>query len=196
MLHTYTPSNFNFNLDYFPLAVVRVRVWRGRGVQPCHHLRGLHAAAPILPAAGGRRGARHLPRHQVRAWRYLASNIYNIYNIYSASRLKEGLILEPQRSQVLVSLAVTGSYFIFYLLYFILMTVRQVEFLVDMSQMHRMLGKDYIYTINKVLFLQLLIRYERDVHHPAAVCADRARVAHSRAPRLTLDRELRTQWYT
>ena len=81
----------------------------------------------------------------MRAWRYLASNIYNIYNIYSASRLKEGLILEPQRSQVLVSLAVTGSYFIFYLLYFILMTVRQVEFLVDMSQMHRMLGTDNLH---------------------------------------------------
>ena len=176
--------------------MVRVRVWRGRGVQPCHHLRGLHAAAPILPAAGGRRGARHLPRHQVRAWRYLASNIYNIYNIYSASRLKEGLILEPQRSQVLVSLAVTGSYFIFYLLYFILMTVRQVEFLVDMSQMHRMLGKDYFYTIKKVLYLPLLVSGMSVMFITRPLFVLIGHVWHIAVPlaTLTLDRELRTQW--
>ena len=61
--------------------------------------------------------------------------------IYLAIRLKEGHIIEPQKSQVVVTMAIVSSYFIFYLLYFILMTARQVEFLVDMSQMHRLLGK-------------------------------------------------------
>ena len=62
--------------------------------------------------------------------------------IYLAIRLKEGHIIEPQKSQVVVSMATVSSYFIFYLLYFILMTARQVEFLVDMSQMHRLMGKN------------------------------------------------------
>ena len=61
--------------------------------------------------------------------------------IYLAIRLKEGHIIEPQRSQVLVTMAVVGGYFVFHLLYFILMTARQVEFLVDMSQMTRTLGE-------------------------------------------------------
>ena len=65
--------------------------------------------------------------------------------IYLAIRLKEGHIIEPQRSQVLVTMAVVGGYFVFHLLYFILMTARQVEFLVDMSQMSRMLGEDTIH---------------------------------------------------
>ena len=61
--------------------------------------------------------------------------------IYLAIRLKEGHIIEPQRSQVMVTMAVVGGYFVFHLLYFILMTARQVEFLVDMSHMGRMLGE-------------------------------------------------------
>ena len=61
--------------------------------------------------------------------------------IYLAIRLKEGHIIEPQRSQVMVTMAVVGGYFVFHLLYFILMTARQVEFLVDMSPMGRMLGE-------------------------------------------------------
>ena len=64
--------------------------------------------------------------------------------IYLAIRLKEGHIIEPQRSEVLVTMAVVGGYFVFHLLYFILMTARQVEFLVDMSQMSRMLGEKTI----------------------------------------------------
>ena len=128
-------------------------------------------------------------------WRHLANNIYNIYNIYSASRLKEGLILEPQRSQVLVSLAVTGSYFIFYLLYFILMTVRQVEFLVDMSQMRRMLGKDYIYTyLLSYTYHSLSGMSVMFITRPLFVLI--GHVWHIAVPlaTLTLDRELRTQW--
>ena len=61
--------------------------------------------------------------------------------IYLALRLREGLIIEPQRSEVVVTLAVVSSYFLFYLLYFILMIARNIEFLVDMSQMHRMIGE-------------------------------------------------------
>ena len=70
--------------------------------------------------------------------------------IYLAIRLKEGHIIEPQRSQVLVTMAVVGGYFVFHLLYFILMTTRQVEFLVDMSQMSRMLGEDTIHYGTKI----------------------------------------------
>merc|ERR1719270_1825428 len=46
---------------------------------------------------------------------------------------------------------VLSSYFIFYLLYFILMTARQVEFLVDMSQMHRLMGVSVMF-ITRPLF--------------------------------------------
>ena len=100
--------------------------------------------------------------------------------IYLAIRLKEGHIIEPQRSQVLVTMAVVGGYFVFHLLYFILMTARQVEFLVDMSQMSRMLGEDTIHYGPEITVF--LVRSQRDVHHPPPVCPDRPRVAHRRAP--------------
>lgn len=61
--------------------------------------------------------------------------------IYLSIRLKEGHIIEPHKSQVMVSLAVVGGYFVFYLLYYILMIARQVEFLVDTStSMQRLIG--------------------------------------------------------
>lgn len=114
--------------------------------------------------------------------------------IYLAIRLKEGHIIEPQRSQVMVTMAVVGGYFVFHLLYFILMTARQVEFLVDMSPMGKMLGEYWLRQELKVpqcrsvLRLVLKIncfffeRSERDVHHPAPVRPDRPRLAHRCAP--------------
>ena len=101
--------------------------------------------------------------------------------IYLAIRLKEGHIIEPQRSQVLVTMAVVGGYFVFHLLYFILMTARQVEFLVDMSQMSRMLG-EVTHHYDGTEITVFLVRSQRDVHHPPPVCPDRSRVAHCGAP--------------
>ena len=62
-------------------------------------------------------------------------------SVYLALRLRAGLIIEPLRSQVMVTLAVLTSYFIFYLLHFILMTARQVNFMTGPTSMHRLLGK-------------------------------------------------------
>ena len=62
-------------------------------------------------------------------------------SVYLALRLRAGLIIEPLRSQVMVTLAVLTSYFIFYLLHFILMTARQVNFMTSPTSMHRLLGK-------------------------------------------------------
>lgn len=97
--------------------------------------------------------------------------------IYLAIRLKEGHIIEPQRSQVMVTMAVVGGYFVFHLLYFILMTARQVEFLVDMSHMGRMLGVSVMF-ITRPLFV--LIGHVWHIAVPLAV--------------LVLDKELRHQW--
>jgi len=66
-------------------------------------------------------------------------------SLYLALRLKESQIIEPQKSQVLVSLAVVAAYFLFYLLYFILMIAKQVEF--------SMVGRDHI---NKLLSLSVM----------------------------------------
>ena len=64
--------------------------------------------------------------------------------IYLAVRLKAGHIIEPQRSQVMVSLAVLISYFVFYLLHFILMAARQVDYMASPSSMHKLFGKEIL----------------------------------------------------
>ena len=61
-------------------------------------------------------------------------------SIFLALRLRSGHIIEPQKSQVVVSLSVVTSYFIFYLLHFILMTARQVDFMAGPSSIHKLLG--------------------------------------------------------
>ena len=62
-------------------------------------------------------------------------------SVFLGLRLRAANIIEPQRSQVVVSLAVVTAYFIFYLLHFVLMTARQVDFMVGPSSLHRLLGK-------------------------------------------------------
>ena len=72
--------------------------------------------------------------------------------IYLSIRLKEGHIIEPHRSQVLVSLAVVGGFFVFYFLYYILMIARQVQHLVETSSaMHRIIGEFIVNIILKIL---------------------------------------------
>ena len=61
--------------------------------------------------------------------------------VFLALRLRAANIIEPQRSQVVVSLTVVTAYFIFYLLHFILMTARQVDFMVGPSSFHKLLGE-------------------------------------------------------
>ena len=93
--------------------------------------------------------------------------------IYLAIRLKEGHIIEPQRSQVMVTMAVVGGYFVFHLLYFILMTARQVEFLVDMSPMGRMLGEKTRHSIVGSVRSSRYHNVNLSVYlsvHPAQVC--------------------------
>ena len=101
--------------------------------------------------------------------------------IFLSIRLKEGHIIEPHKSQVLVSLAVVGGYFVFYLLYYILMVARQVEFLVDTSSsMQRLIGEDDNSFCPQIS--TLYCRCECDVHHEAHVCSDWSHLAHLRAP--------------
>jgi len=97
--------------------------------------------------------------------------------IYLALRVKEGHIIEPQKSEVIVSLAIVSSYFLFYLLYFILMIARQVNFLIDLSQMNRMLGTSLAF-ITRPMFV--LIGHIWHISVPLSV--------------LLLDKELRQQW--
>ena len=87
--------------------------------------------------------------------------------IYLALRVKEGHIIEPQRSEVIVCLAIVSSYFLFYLLYFILMIARQVDFLIDLSQMNRMLGK---FKVKIYLLISFWWRYFHGRQHPIKVC--------------------------
>lgn len=115
--------------------------------------------------------------------------------IYLAIRLKEGHIIEPQRSQVMVTMAVVGGYFVFHLLYFILMTARQVEFLVDMSHMGRMLGERNQITIvqreNSFFLSGVSVMF---ITRPLFVLI--GHVWHIAVPLavLVLDKELRHQW--
>jgi len=98
--------------------------------------------------------------------------------IYLTLRLKEGEIIEPKKSQVRVCLAVVSGYFLFYLLYFILLTAKQVEYIMlDRSEWNRLLGLS-VWFITRPMFI--LIGHGWHIMVPLAC--------------LTLDKELRREW--
>jgi len=98
--------------------------------------------------------------------------------IYLTLRIKEGEIIEPKKSEVRVSLAVVSGYFLFYLLYFILMTARQVEgLMVRQKEWNRLLGLS-VWFITRPMFI--LIGHGWHIMVPVAC--------------LTLDKELRKEW--
>jgi len=99
-------------------------------------------------------------------------------SIYLTLRLKEGEIIEPKKSQVRVCLAVVSGYFLFYLLYFILMTAKQVEsVMLVRSDWNRLLGLS-VWFITRPMFI--LIGHGWHIMVPIAC--------------LTLDKELRREW--
>merc|ERR1711874_953056 len=98
--------------------------------------------------------------------------------IYLTLRLKEGEIIEPKKSQVRVCLAVVSGYFLFYLLYFILLTAKQVEYIMlDRSEWNKLLGLS-VWFITRPMFI--LIGHGWHFMVPLAC--------------LTLDKELRREW--
>jgi len=99
-------------------------------------------------------------------------------SIYLTLRLKEAEIIEPKKSQVCVCLAVVAGYFLFYLLYFILMTAKQVESLMlERSEWNKLLGLS-VWFITRPMFI--LIGHGWHIMVPLAC--------------LTLDKELRKEW--
>jgi len=99
-------------------------------------------------------------------------------SIYLTLRLKEGQIIEPKKSQVRVCLAVVAGYFLFYLLYFILMTAKQVEsVMLERSDWNKLLGLS-VWFITRPMFI--LIGHGWHIMVPIAC--------------LTLDKELRREW--
>ena len=116
--------------------------------------------------------------------------------IYLSIRLKEGHIIEPHRSQVLVSLAVVGGFFVFYFLYYILMIARQVQHLVETSSaMHRIIGEFIVNIIlkffNKSSSLGVSVMF---ITRPMFTLI--GHIWHISVPLsvLLLDKDLRQQW--
>jgi len=99
-------------------------------------------------------------------------------SIYLTLRLKEGEIIEPKKSQVRVCLAIVAGYFLFYLLYFILMTAKQVEsVMLERTQWNKLLGLS-VWFITRPMFI--LIGHGWHIMVPLAC--------------LTLDKELRREF--
>jgi len=73
---------------------------------------------------------------------YLIPLIVVIFPVIKLSlKLKESHIIEPRKSYVLISLAVTGGYFLFYFLYYMLMTAREIEsMMLERSEWNKLLG--------------------------------------------------------
>lgn len=98
--------------------------------------------------------------------------------VFLSLRLKEGEIIEPKKSQVRVSLAIGGGYFLFHLLYFILMTARQFEDdMMDRDVWNKLLGTS-VWHITRPMFVLV------------------SQVWHFMVPLacLTLDRDMKLEW--
>lgn len=85
---------------------------------------------------------------------YLLPLVIVIFPVIKLSlKLKEAHIIEPRKSHVLISLAVTGGYFMFYFLYYMLMTAREIESLMlERSEWNKLLGMTLWY-ITRPMFI-------------------------------------------
>jgi len=98
--------------------------------------------------------------------------------VYLGIKLKSGSIVEPRQSQARVALAISGSYFLFHLLYFLLLTIRLAQTAgKDAERWNLLLGLS-VWLIARPMFA--LVGLGWHLLTPAACCL--------------LDQRLRREW--